>query len=557
MPDKEFNLLKEPWIPVMLPDGQTKEVSLLEAFEDAPAFLRLAGELPTQDVALLRLMLAVLHAVFGRYGLNGAYAPLYEGGGLHAEDALDRWRALWEHGAFPMKVIERYLLHFEDRFYLFHPERPFYQIPVLDKATEYTAAKLNGELSESSNKIRLFPQRTGSGKTGLDYGEAARWLLYVNAFDDTSAKSPSRGLPDKLPSPGAGWLGQLGLVTAVGGSLFETLMLNLVLLKDGRDELWGPELPVWEWEAVKTAERTPIPMPDNPSGLMTLQSRRLLLRREGDKVIGYGLLGGDFFPKANALNEQMTVWRNAAKREGDTPEYAPRRHDSARQLWRDFSALAVQTGSSHRPGIVNWLAALAEKKLIPGSLVCIQIAAVQYGDKDFFVSDVFSDSVSFNAELLNDFDQSWTGRILDAIDTAKLLASQAGWLAQNIAKAAGNTDEKSYQGVKNAAMERAYFLLDIPFRQWLQRIDPKAQKEEVSKSGASKDWWETAQGIVRGLGRELVAQAGANAFVGREIMENKKPQRYTAPEAYNRFLYFTSTVDALKATSKGGKKNGK
>ena len=63
----------------------------------------------------------------------------------------------------------------------------------------------------------------------LGFAEAARWLLYINAFDDTSAKPKGKG----LPSPGVGWLGRLGLITGVGNNLFETLLLNLVLIKDG------------------------------------------------------------------------------------------------------------------------------------------------------------------------------------------------------------------------------------------------------------------------------------------------------------------------------------
>src|SRR5690606_5216521 len=116
----------------------------------------------------------------------------------------------------------------EDRFWLFHPERPFYQVAGMGKATDYSAAKLNGELAESGNKIRLFASRGGPAKGWLSYAESARWLLYVNGFDDTSAKPKRKG----LPSPGAGWLGKLGLVQAVGDNLFETLLLNLVLLDD-------------------------------------------------------------------------------------------------------------------------------------------------------------------------------------------------------------------------------------------------------------------------------------------------------------------------------------
>lgn len=100
---------------------------------------------------------------------------------------------------------------------------------------------------------------------------------------------------------------------AEGKDLFETLMLNLVLLKDGSDELWGEEFPIWESETVKRAERTEISLPQSLSELYTLQSRRIELVREQDKVIGYILIGGDFFTKDNAFIEQMTLWRNASK----------------------------------------------------------------------------------------------------------------------------------------------------------------------------------------------------------------------------------------------------
>ena len=101
----------------------------------------------------------------------------------------------------------------------------FWQIPEAAVGTEYTVAKLNGELSESGNKVRLFPLCNGIKKQEMEYAAAARWLLYVNAYDDTSAKPKGKG----LPSPGVGWPGKLGLIAAVGDNLFQTLMLNLTL----------------------------------------------------------------------------------------------------------------------------------------------------------------------------------------------------------------------------------------------------------------------------------------------------------------------------------------
>lgn len=533
MLEKEFNLLHEPWIMVMRKDGGTQEISMLELFRKASEYRSLAGELPTQDIAILRLLLAVLHAVFGRYDINGTFAPPKS-----PEAVLERWKALWDKGSFPMEIIEKYLLHFEERFYLFHPEHPFYQVTDIGNATSYTAAKLNGELSESSNKTRLFAQRAGSQKLALHYSEATRWLIHVNAFDDTAAKPRQKG----LPSPGAGWLGKLGLITAVGENLFETLTLNLVLLKDGEDELWGEEAPVWENEKVKREERTEITMPDNPSGLLTLQSRRLCLKRQGNEVVGYDLLGGDFFPKENALLEQMTLWRNAAKKKTDPPEYNPRRHNPSRQLWRDFSVLMGYSESNRTPGIICWLARLKSEQLISCTHLHFMTAAIKYGDKDFFADDVFSDSITFSGEMLTALGESWVNRIIGEIETTDRLVDQVGQLARNLIKASGNAETN---GQRNTAKEQAYYRINQPFRRWLERIDP--HKDDDKKDELCNQWWEQAKGIIQGLGKEMVNQSGPQAFAGRVEKDERtgKEYRYTAPEAYNRFLYCTSNRETL------------
>ena len=219
-------------------------------------------------------------------GAQGEPRPL-----MQSDDALERWSALWQLGHFPAEPVRDYLEQWKDRFWLFHPTHPFWQVPQAKIGTEYGAAKLNGEMSESSNKLRLFPLYAGQSKEQLSYPQAARWLLCVNGYDDTSAKPKGKG----LPSVGAGWLGKIGFIQAQGDNLYETLMLNLTLLRDGR-ECWGESKPCWELEAPKSAERTEICCPDNPAQLLTLQSRRLLLHRTGENVDGFCLLGGDFFP---------------------------------------------------------------------------------------------------------------------------------------------------------------------------------------------------------------------------------------------------------------------
>ena len=60
MKEIEFNLLTEPWIRVRLRDNTVREVSLTEALVSAQDYVDLAGEMPTQNAAVLRLLLAVL-----------------------------------------------------------------------------------------------------------------------------------------------------------------------------------------------------------------------------------------------------------------------------------------------------------------------------------------------------------------------------------------------------------------------------------------------------------------------------------------------------------------
>ena len=75
-----FDLTCRPWLPVLRDDGSEDELSLVEVFAQADRLRRLVGDVPTQEFALLRLLLAILH-------------DAVEGPG-----DLDHWQQLWEDG---------------------------------------------------------------------------------------------------------------------------------------------------------------------------------------------------------------------------------------------------------------------------------------------------------------------------------------------------------------------------------------------------------------------------------------------------------------------------
>lgn len=63
----------------------------------------------------------------------------------------------------------------------------------------------------------------------------------------------------------------------------------------------------------------------------------------------------------------------------------------------------------------------------------------------------------------------------------------------------------------------------------------------MNRSRGQAEWQEQAYRLAGELGRQMVEQAGAAAFVGRRIPEAKNKDKsclYTAPKAYNSFLYY-------------------
>lgn len=256
-------------------------------------------------------------------------------------------------------------------------------------------------------------------------------------------------------------------------------------------------------------------------------------------MVGFTLLGGDFFPRENAFAEQMTVWRDQdPKQSKKTGAYTfvPSRHDPSRQFWREFPAVFCEEGGGRRkPGVVRWEELLQSdqgRQLDRRRMVCFRISGMKYGDKDFFVNDSFSDSLTFQAELLEALKKPWRTKITTEIGNCERAAKIVGHLAQNLALAAGGGGDADSE----SARAQFYFRIDQPFRRWLQSIDPEMDDQDEKMA----QWQEQAHQIAKELGRQMVEQAGAAAFVGHRIPDRNNKEKsylYTAPKAYNSFLY--------------------
>ena len=180
-----FNLIDEPWIWVLMHDGSRQELSLAKVFEEAPRIKCLANDLPTQDFAILRMLLAILQRslvdVAAEYDLPS-----------------DLWADLWNarSGGLPVAEIHGYLEQWYDHFDLFDTEHPFMQV-----AGMHTSKNEWGEVKKIIADIPdgspMFTMRTGTQAEELSFDEAARWLVHAQSYDTSGIKSGVVGTPHK------------------------------------------------------------------------------------------------------------------------------------------------------------------------------------------------------------------------------------------------------------------------------------------------------------------------------------------------------------------------
>lgn len=509
-----FNLCDQPWIQVRDRGGTTREVSIIDAFHQAPDIEAIGGELPTQAVAVLRLLLAIL--------LRATRAD--------AADPVETWHRWWADG-LPLEQVDAYLVSWTDRFDLRGTETPFMQVADLATATG-RASGLTKLIAELPDGHAFFTQRAGSGRSRLSAAEAARWLVHCQAFDPSGIKSGAIG--DERVSGGKGypigvaWTGRLGVVVAEGTSLAETLLLNLEPYHDDADD----DMPAWE-RAPLTAAADTEHHPSGPAGLYTWQSRRARLIWHGDSVVDVQVSNGDRLDPPNLMIEPMTAWRRSANQEkvlGLPTVFMPRTHDPARQLWRGLAGLIDDKpernrddGSAVRPGVVRWLAALKDEAALSRDLVIrLRTVGLAYGSNNSVIDAVVDDSLAVHvAAIASERVVALALRgVAEADNAVQALAELAGNLAD-----ATNTDKDP---ARLRAREQGYAALDGFYREWVQQMT-----EDTNAETALVQWSRRILREITDLGQALVEAAGPGALKGRNTSRpSEKPRHMDLGKAW-------------------------
>ena len=499
---KKFSLITEPWLPVLLCGGETKQLSLVEVFEQASSISALTGTLPTEIFATTRLLLSVMHRAI----------PL-------GDDPLEDWGNLWRAESLPAGDITDYLRRWEDRFDLLHPTQPFMQAPDLHTAKDEPSLE---RLIVDSAQDGLFTSRRGSGLERISFAEAARMVLHAQAFSVSGifpqALGDPRGKGGKVYPLGTGFAGTLGGLILEGRSLKDTLLLNF--RPDGRTETRAiDDTPVWERRPLTALPEERIAEgPRGQSDLFTWQSRRIRLVHDDEGVTGAIVCYGDpLTPQNLHMTETMSAWRYSepqSKKFGKTV-YMPLEHRTDRAVWRGLSsllphAMVIQKEREIRRALtIQWVDKAVDADLVPADyLVQTHTIGIEYGTHSAVITEVISDRLSIHVALLNSTNIELSTAAIDEVSRTEDAVRALGYLARDLSQAAGG------EGVSDAenATRQGYDQLDPLFRRWIENLSL-----DTDIDTAITQWRTDTRSLLTNLANELIAAAGTTAWIGRTV----------------------------------------
>lgn len=332
-----FNLIDQPWIPSMMA-GDPIDVSLRDVLHQAQEIDEIADPSPLVTVAIHRLLLAVLHRVYG---------PKSE----------EQWADMWEARAWRLTDLDAYLDDWHDRFDLFNDAHPFYQAAdIVAGDHDQSAYELVHELGATNDF--MFSHVSGSAPPDLTAQEAARYLLAFQAF------TPGGLVRDRFkPGPTSARQGTLtgsAVCLVTGDNLFETLMLNMVRYNPAGNQPFANQrndTPAWEREEPPDDS---VRLPNGYLDWLTWQSRAIRLQpveEHGSIAVRHAVKArGNQLPTGVTTQEFETMVafkerKNAKPNEEPYIAVAFRRN---RALWRDSTAL-FQSVEAERPRTLDEL----------------------------------------------------------------------------------------------------------------------------------------------------------------------------------------------------------
>ncbi len=339
-----LNLVSDPWIPVRRRDG-VGLVGLDALFAD-DSVTEVVADSPTQEIAILRLSLAVAHAS----------SPVPD---------MEAWEGLaGDVEGFRRRTVE-YLRQWSDRFWMVHPERPFMQCASLDSGLARPLATLVPSRSFGNNSV-WFDHSSGARPVRLTWEEAARWMLACLATDVSGLKTGARGgreSAQQAPLCNVAWC-------VIEGPDFVTTVLHNMVPDSYLHGIDVPDRsrPWWESDDAMPVD----PVERGVAGRLdwlTFPSRRVLVvggSQPEKVVITPGDSVEDDLDLARSIYEPGIGWRRS---KSGPVEKIPIRVDPVRDMWRNSHSLVLKVeGGDWRPVVIDFAERLVRSGHVSGTI---------------------------------------------------------------------------------------------------------------------------------------------------------------------------------------------
>lgn len=334
-----FNLIDQPWLSYVMPNGTTQELSLRDTLARAHEITAIFDQSPLVTAAVHRLLLAILHRNFG-------------------PASRAEWKSLWQAQRFDMEKLNTYFSQWKHRFDLFDGKYPFYQVVTFSgKQKEVEINDLLPELARG-NTPTLFDHTTDQGTTVLSFSHAARALLALQMYKLGGLSGLGANYVD---AP----LARAVCFFVTGSCLFETLLLNLVRYHNDQPiPNTDNDSPTWEYEAHPNTA-----VPYGYLDYLTWQTLALRLVPT-ETPYGTGVVAkiqialGRSFERGNFFDPEAS-YRKIAKAKTDQDPWVFVRFSEGRALWRDSTTLLRLSGQDTRPPVaLSWIAELIGDEMI-------------------------------------------------------------------------------------------------------------------------------------------------------------------------------------------------
>lgn len=232
---KEFNVITEPWIPVIMKDNTRKTYGVRDVLRKAKDIKCIVspGNLPSEEYAIYRFLFALT---------TDAYK-------IRSDADIER---IYHHGEFDLKVFDEYVAACGNVFDAFDVVHPFMQCGVNEaisygakpkSAASFSWGKLSGKTETFFGTRDLPPARTYEAAQSLSIPEYIALCINITFMQSAVTSGFPAAVCGNQPPL---WF------RLNGCTLFDTICLNMYPTTDDDTPLWRRGKFLWQPETEQT-----------------------------------------------------------------------------------------------------------------------------------------------------------------------------------------------------------------------------------------------------------------------------------------------------------------